>query len=290
MRCRLGLRLLYGLKRIARGEDRRLGSQQALFGEVQRIRLSAGLPDRAPNATALAPERILCMWPSWFSSPQEDWPEGSRTTGFPFYPLPDGSDLEGDGRSAVDSPPIVFTRGSAASHQRPFFEAASECCRLLGRKGILVTPHADDVPRELPTGVTHLSFAPFEKLFFGASAVVHHGGIGTIAYALASGTPQIAVPIIGEQFDLGYRRERLGVGRVLTETRPHRARAGARVPSSLGKDPGPLPAAQAARRARSRMCGGRGRRGGNRLLAWVETPRFRNVSQIAFRFAGLVIA
>jgi UDP:flavonoid glycosyltransferase YjiC (YdhE family) len=212
------LRLLYGLKRIARKNERALGSQRALFGEVQRIRLSAGLPERAPDAAALAPERVLCMWPSWFSSPQHDWPEGARTTGFPFHPLPDRSGLKGNGHFAVESPPIVFTRGSAASHQRPFFEAASECCRLLGRKGILATPHADDVPRELPTGVTHLSFAPFEKIFFEASAVVHHGGIGTIAYALASGTPQIAVPIIGEQFDLGYRLERLGVGRMVTET------------------------------------------------------------------------
>jgi UDP:flavonoid glycosyltransferase YjiC (YdhE family) len=112
----------------------------------------------------------------------------------------------------------VFTRGSGASHQRPFFATAVQCCRLLERPGLLVTPNADNLPSELPSSVSHVPFADFGELFTRAAAVVHHGGIGTIAYALAAGIRQVVIPIMGHQFDLGYRMERLGVGSMLTQT------------------------------------------------------------------------
>jgi len=64
--------------------------------------------------------------------------------------------------------------------------------------------------------VEHLAYASFGSLFGRSAAVVHHGGIGTIAHALAAGLPQMALPIVGEQFDLAYRMERLGVGRMPT--------------------------------------------------------------------------
>ncbi len=218
VRSRLGLRLLYALRRAARGQKSIPGSVRAVLPELQRLRLLAGLPERPASSVALEPGLFLCFWPSWFSPLQKDRPQAAKTTGFPFYPKPEGPRAEGGEGPHDDSGPILFTRGSAASHQRSFFYVATECCRLLQRRGVLVTPHQDDVPRELPPNVTHVPFAPFEKLFAGASAVVHHGGIGTIAYALAAGTPQIAVPIVGEQFDLGYRMERLGVGSMLTRT------------------------------------------------------------------------
>jgi rhamnosyltransferase subunit B len=111
----------------------------------------------------------------------------------------------------------VFMRGSAASHQRAFFAEAVECCRILGRPGVLLTPHAADIPPDLPAGIRHVTFAPLTELFSDAGALVHHGGIGTTAYALAAGIPQLVIPMIGDQFDLAYRTERLGVGTMSTE-------------------------------------------------------------------------
>jgi len=60
-----------------------------------------------------------------------------------------------------------------------------------------------------------VAHAPFAELFARSALVVHHGGIGTIALALAAGVPQIIRPMMGEQFDLGNRVQRLGVGRML---------------------------------------------------------------------------
>jgi len=68
-----------------------------------------------------------------------------------------------------------------------------------------------------PNGLgEHVGFAPFEELFPRSALVVHHGGIGTIALALAAGVPQIVRPMMGAQFDLGNRMQRLGVGRMIT--------------------------------------------------------------------------
>jgi rhamnosyltransferase subunit B len=217
VRTRWGLRLLHRLRRAVHARDPLGGSMMAALEEIQRLRRLAGLPERPAAPDPLRRDLLICFWPGWFSARQEDWPEGARTAGFPFHPGLPGRDPAPLPR-AEGSPTIVFTRGSAASHQRSFFSTAAECCRLLRRPGLLVTPHAGDVPSDLPPGVEHASFASFGELFRRAAAVVHHGGVGTIAHALAAGIPQVVLPIVGEQFDLGYRVERLGVGRMLTPT------------------------------------------------------------------------
>jgi UDP:flavonoid glycosyltransferase YjiC (YdhE family) len=157
------------------------------------------------------------MWPDWFADRQGDWPTEAVVTGFPFYP-PSASGVEGgpENTSPDCRKPLVFTTGSVAGRQQTFFTAAVEACRILKRPGLLVTPHADHVPQPLPPDVSHLAYAPFEELFARSALVVHHGGIGTIALALAAGVPQIVRPIMGEQFDLGNRMQRLGVGCMIT--------------------------------------------------------------------------
>jgi UDP:flavonoid glycosyltransferase YjiC (YdhE family) len=52
-----------------------------------------------------------------------------------------------------------------------------------------------------------------------AAALVHHGGIGTTAQALAAGIPQLAMPLAHDQFDNATRVKRLGVGDWLMPSR-----------------------------------------------------------------------
>ena len=40
----------------------------------------------------------------------------------------------------------------------------------------------------------HLPFAPFSEVFPACAAVIHHGGIGTIAQCLRAGIPSLVVP------------------------------------------------------------------------------------------------
>ena len=52
-----------------------------------------------------------------------------------------------------------------------------------------------------------------------AAALVHHGGIGTLAQALRAGCPQLVMPMAFDQPDNAVRLERLGVGRYLRPSR-----------------------------------------------------------------------
>jgi UDP:flavonoid glycosyltransferase YjiC (YdhE family) len=47
------------------------------------------------------------------------------------------------------------------------------------------------------------------------TAIVHHGGIGTTSQALATGTPQLIMPMAHDQPDNAQRVARLGAGSYL---------------------------------------------------------------------------
>src|SRR5947209_11251198 len=104
-------------------------------------------------------------------------------------------------------------------HARDELAASAEACRLLGRRGLLVTKHPAQLPPTLPPGVIHVDYAPFSELLPRCAALVHHGGIGTTAQALAAGVPQLIVPFAHDQHDNAARVKRLGCGAELASRR-----------------------------------------------------------------------
>ena len=62
-------------------------------------------------------------------------------------------------------------------------------------------------------------YVPLSALLPHASALVHHGGMGTTAEALRSGTPQLITPFAWDQFDNGARIAALGAGTVIHASR-----------------------------------------------------------------------
>jgi UDP:flavonoid glycosyltransferase YjiC (YdhE family) len=107
---------------------------------------------------------------------------------------------------------LVFTFGTANQHTRGFFRAAAEACRRLGRRGILITKYAEDLPDGLPDGVRHFSYVPFGYLLPRAAVLVHHAGTGTTAQGLAAGIPQLVTPMTFGQPQNAASLVRLGVG------------------------------------------------------------------------------
>jgi len=67
----------------------------------------------------------------------------------------------------------------------------------------------------LPPGIVAFSYAPFSKIFPRAAVIVHQGGIGTCAQALAAGRPMLVVPFAFDQPDNAARLQRLGVARAI---------------------------------------------------------------------------
>ena len=80
------------------------------------------------------------------------------------------------------------------------------------RRGILLTQHPEQLPDKLPQDIQHFDYLPFSKVLPHAVALVHHGGIGTTAQAIAAGIPQVIRPMAHDQPDTAARVEKLGIG------------------------------------------------------------------------------
>ena len=181
-----------------------------------RIRRDLGLPPvrRLLSQWINSPERVVCAWPEWFSPKQADWPVQAVTTGFARWSGTAGQSLDPALLSFLNAgpAPIGFTPGSAMARGRDFFARAVAASAALNQRALLITPFADQLPHPLPPHAHAVSYAPFDALLPRLAALVHHGGIGTTAQALAAGLPQGVVPFAHDQFDNATRLVKRGVG------------------------------------------------------------------------------
>ncbi len=184
-------------------------------GPVNRLRRELQLPPIAHiEPWWHSPLLTLGLFPAWYASPAPDWPAQVRLTGFPLY---DEGDLHEpdptlDAFLARGEAPVMFTWGSAMMHADEQFATAVAACARLGRRGLLVTRFADQLPGDLPAFVHHASYVPFGAVMPRCAAVVHHGGVGTVSQALAAGVPQLITPFSHDQPDNAARVRRLGAG------------------------------------------------------------------------------
>lgn len=184
--------------------------------DLPRLRQRLGLP--AINQSVFgqwvhSPQAGVTLFPAWFAPAPCDWPRQVRQAGFPLYDGDAAQGLDADLSRFLDAgdPPVVFTPGSAMGHGHEFFRAAVRSCMELGRRGVLLTMDASQIPGDLPPTVHYCAYAPFQLLLPRAAALVHHGGIGNSAQALRAALPQLLTPMGFDQFDNAMRLERLGV-------------------------------------------------------------------------------
>jgi UDP:flavonoid glycosyltransferase YjiC (YdhE family) len=130
----------------------------------------------------------------------------------------------------------VFTPGSANRHAAQFFHAAIDATGRTRRRALLVTSYRDHLPASLPEHAHHVPYASFATLFRRAAAVVHHGGIGTCAHALAAGVPQLVMPMGFDQPDNALRITRAGVGEMILPGRFTASRVAAALDRLLSGD------------------------------------------------------
>ncbi len=162
-----------------------------------------------------SPRRVIGLFPGWFAPIQPDWPPQLLLTGFPLYDEPDEHALSPGLRAFLDrgAPPILFTPGSANRLASPFFAAALDASRRLGRRALFLTTYPEQLPATLGTDAWHELYVPFSHVLPRCAAIVHHGGIGTCAQGLAAGVPQLTMPMGFDQPDNTARLWRLGVAR-----------------------------------------------------------------------------
>jgi UDP:flavonoid glycosyltransferase YjiC (YdhE family) len=175
---------------------------------INKVRQNHGLPARWQSPLFTLPARpALALYPQWFA----DTTQGLDAIGFARGQA--GSlDAELTEWLQAGPPPLVFTLGSLVGASPGGFPAAAlATARALGRRAVLLAPG----PPHRDVDMITRSHIDYGALLPHAAAVVHHGGIGTLADALAAGKPQLIVPHLGDQFDNGARAERLGFGRTM---------------------------------------------------------------------------
>ncbi|MFA5081289.1 MAG: nucleotide disphospho-sugar-binding domain-containing protein [Hydrogenophilaceae bacterium] len=163
---------------------------------------------------------VLAMFPSWFAQPRQDWPAQTILAGFPLFDelMPCAQWGEMERFLAEGEPPIVFSQPSLIATGPRFFDTAAEITRRLGRRAILLSLKTEQDPPSLPENVAYFGYVPLDRLLPHAAAVVHHGGMGTIAQALVAGVPQLTQPRFLDQHDNSRRLAALGVSRNLGRT------------------------------------------------------------------------
>jgi len=211
-----------------------------LFAPLARLRAELGLaqdPRHPLFEGQFSPLGALGLYSRALGEVQPDYPAGTAIVGFA------GFDSE-DGRQTSLSPalteflnegpaPCVFTLGSLiVNNPGDFFRESLAAARRLGMRAVLlVGPAARDGAGALGLGsgpdLCIAAYAPHSLLFPRAAVIVHQAGIGTLAAALRSGRPQLAVPFFADQLDNAARAVRLGVARRLSPPQYTAARVAA---------------------------------------------------------------
>lgn len=102
---------------------------------------------------------------------------------------PDGLDLPGD------RPRVLVSRSTVAADPRPDRLMSTVVAAATGTDldVVLVRPDRRTARRQLPPDVRTTGWVPFPAVLPAATAVVHHGGAGTLLTALSAGVPQLVV-------------------------------------------------------------------------------------------------
>jgi MGT family glycosyltransferase len=201
------------------------GMRWVVDRRFNRVRRRYGFPAGSDlfYADVLGGSVNLGLWSRHFRGSMSDDPPHGRICGFPWFDRHDEFEHASDEVEQFlqdGEPPIVFTLGSAAVHLAgDFYSCAAEACRILRRRGVLLTRYAENAPRDLPSGVRAFTYVPFSRLLPRACATVHHGGIGSTAQGMRAGRPTVIVPFCNDQFDNAARAQRLGVSATLHRTR-----------------------------------------------------------------------
>jgi rhamnosyltransferase subunit B len=238
---------------------------------LRELRAELGLPptDAVAAFEGQFSSRLhLALFSGMLAAARSDWPINTVVCGFPRYdgaaPAAERERLEEF--LAAGEPPVVFGLGSSAVLVAgDFWRAAIEAADQLGRRAILLTGAPPQSIGRAPASVAVFEYLPYSAVFPRAAAIVHSGGIGTLAQALAAGRPQLITPVAFDQPDNARRAAGLGLARVLpferatatalarelaiVMTNESHMRSAGRVGEALSREDGARVAAEALERA-----------------------------------------
>jgi UDP:flavonoid glycosyltransferase YjiC (YdhE family) len=215
---------------------------------VYALRNSLGLPrGSSPIFDAKnSPQLVLALFSSLLATPQPDWPPHTVLAGFTFF---DGSQPGVREVAALPAhvteflqmgePPIVFTLGSSAVFAAgDFYAISAAAIERVGARAIMLTGVLPDGQQRgiISPQLCTAEYVAYSELFPHAAAIVHQGGVGTLAHTLKAGKPMLIMPCSHDQPDNARRAQRLGVSRTIPREKYTAGRAASELHTLL-RDP-----------------------------------------------------
>ncbi|MEV4630257.1 nucleotide disphospho-sugar-binding domain-containing protein [Micromonospora sp. NPDC049523] len=220
--------------------------EQVLADRIDAARAVHGLgPVRDWTAWMWSADAYVGLWPDWFDQAGDPAPAGTLLTGFVLGDdnQPVRLPAQAEELLRADVPPLLVTGGTGRLLQPDFYRCATAALAQLGHPALLVVRHRDLVPEVLPPGTHWFPHLPFRALVSRVAAVVHHGGIGTVARALAARTPQVLLADGMDRPDNAARLAASGLGRALAHGRWTPTAVAQEVRAVLDRPPVPPPPA-----------------------------------------------
>ena len=176
--------------------------RQIVDRPINRVRRAFGVPPRSNLMWTgnLSPLLTTLAISSAFLPRPDDWPESVKMTGFCFWDRPTNWQCPETLQAFLhtEKPVVAVTAGSVAPEERSLFleyyQTSIESILACGAQALVINAPENIRLREPWEDVLHLPFAPFSEVFPSCAAVIHHGGIGTIAQCLRAGVPSLVVP------------------------------------------------------------------------------------------------
>jgi UDP:flavonoid glycosyltransferase YjiC (YdhE family) len=187
---------------------------RAMLPHLNVRRIGLGLPKLRSVRDHFVAHLTLAIDPELGPLPPAYTALGFAQTAYPYFD--DGSEVDSEilGFIRDGAAPIYIGFGSAVEDgDGKVLELVLEAVRRTGLRALINAGIAEGVrPAALTPGTLLVGQVPHRKLFPLVSAVVHHGGAGTIHTAAYAGRPQAAVVHVLDAYYLGERTHRLGLG------------------------------------------------------------------------------
>jgi rhamnosyltransferase subunit B len=188
--------------------------------EIREFLDELGLPatKRYMQQWWFSPDLVLGLFNKIYVPPQPDWPRSVELVGHTVWDPPGCPKTN---ERVIDfcqqgSPPICFVPGSVGPGSNDYYSIASQACRMLNRRGLILDKAGPDLKPTLPAWMLHACYAPLANVLPHCAAIVHSGCMGTSAQALLAAVPQVVRPRVNDQPDLAERLNQLGVATTLT--------------------------------------------------------------------------
>ena len=183
-------------------------------GFINKQRAKYGLPPIKDCWEHWMGENVILACDSELNKSREGTAFAFTQTGFMLLPSKTGLPDHVDTFINTGKPPVYIGFGSNPITTPEKYNQIFEKVRDITNQRLIISKGWAEFPESNARDILYVDEIPFELLFPRLSAIVYHGGTGTMAAASRSGVPQAAFPFMGDQFDNRTQIIKLGLGPV----------------------------------------------------------------------------